>query len=257
MAPTSSTASTASTGPTPSPGPTPAIAGARERARAEVRSAILETAGVHVARDGAAALSLRAVARDLGMVSSALYRYFASRDELLTALIIDAYDSLGARVEADVDDTRDRPPAERWVSAAMAIRSWATGQPQSYALLYGTPVPGYAAPEDTVVPGTRVSRALVRVVREAANDGLLRPSPPGWVSVSAGTADSLTDLRAELDLDVGDDTVLMLLAAWTQLFGLLTFELFGQIRNFVHDDELLFRDAAHTMARQLGLPDET
>lgn len=228
-------------------------AGARARAHAEVRAAILATAGEHLAVDGAGGLSLRAVARDLGMVSSAVYRYFTSRDELLTALIVEAYDSLGATTEAAVDATAGRPPGQRWVAAALAIRDWAMARPHDYALLYGTPVPGYAAPDDTVVPGTRVSRALVRIVRDAARAGHLGP-PSGTVGVSETTSESFVWLRAELDLDgVGDDTILALLLAWTQLFGLLTFELFGQTRNFVHDDEQLFADAAATMAAHLGL----
>jgi AcrR family transcriptional regulator len=233
----------------------PVPAGARARARAEVRAAIVTTARKHLADVGAAELSLRAVARDLGMVSSAVYRYFANRDELLTALIVDAYDALGATTEASVAATADRSPRQRWVAAAAAIRAWAMARPHEYALLYGTPVPGYAAPDDTVVPGTRVSRALVRIVREAAEAGRLGP-PSGDVAVSAATSDSFVWLRAELDLPgVGDDTILALLLAWTQLFGLLTFELFGQTRNFVHDDEQLFADAAATMAAQLGLSD--
>ena len=236
------------------PPPRPAVAGARARARVEVRAAILSAAGARVAADGAAALSLRAVARDVGMVSSAVYRYFASRDELLTALIVEAYDSLGAHAEAAVEATSGRPPAARWVTTAMAIRQWAVENPHDYALLYGTPVPGYAAPNSTVVPGTRVSRALVNIVRDAVRDGRLADPPPSTVSVSADTATAFVALRSEIDLtDVGDETVLALLLAWTQLFGLLSFELFGQTRNFVHDDELLFRDAATTMARHLGL----
>ena len=235
------------------PTPDSPVKGARARAHAEVRAAILATASAHVAASGAAALSLRAVARDLDMVSSALYRYFASRDELLTALIIDAYDSLGEHTEAAVDATTHDAPAARWVDAAMAIRSWATNRPHEYALLYGTPVPGYAAPDDTVASGTRVSRALVRIVRDAAGDGRL--DDPTSI-VSAPTAESFVSLRTAIDLPmVSDATVLALLLAWTQLFGLLTFELFGQTRNFVHDDECLFRDAAATMARHLGLPD--
>ena len=78
-------------------------AGVRARARAEVRASILAAAARRVATDGAIDLSLRAVARDVGMVSSAVYRYFASRDELLTALIIEAYDSLGEHVETHVE----------------------------------------------------------------------------------------------------------------------------------------------------------
>jgi AcrR family transcriptional regulator len=218
-----------------------------------VRRSILTTASTHLADRGAAELSLRAVARDLGMVSSGVYRYFSSRDELLTALIIEAYDSLGEHAEAAVAASAGAPPVERWVTIATAIRDWAFARPHDYALLYGTPVPGYAAPDDTVAPGTRVSRALVTIVRDAAADGLLGPPAPG-ASISPSTAESFGALRDEIALaDVGDDTLLALLLAWTQLFGLLTFELFGQTRNFVHDDEQLFVDAATTMARHLGL----
>lgn len=218
-----------------------------------MRAAILSAAEAQLAEHGGAALSLRAVARDVGMVSSAIYRYFASRDELLTALIMEAYDSLGEQTEHVVDATRDREPAIRWVETAMAIRGWAIEHPHSYALLYGTPVPGYAAPDSTVVPGTRVSRALVRIVGESAADGHLDAPMPAVVS--GVTSASFVALRTEVDIDVGDDTVLATLLAWTQLFGLLSFELFGQTRNLVSDDEQLFRDAATTMARHLGLPD--
>jgi AcrR family transcriptional regulator len=212
----------------------------------------LATASTHVAADGAAALSLRAVARDLDMVSSALYRYFASRDELLTALIIDAYDSLGDHTEAAVASTTDRAPAQRWVTAAMAIRSWAIDRPHDYALLYGTPVPGYAAPDDTVAPGTRVSLALISIVVDAAREKSL--TEPFEVVISDDTSSALRSLGDVVDLhDVGDATVLAVVLAWTQLFGLLTFELFGQTRNFVADDALLFSDAAATMAKHIGL----
>lgn len=217
-----------------------------------MRAAILHTASEHLASEGAASISLRAIARELGMASSAIYRYFASRDDLLTALIIEAYDDLGAHAEAVLARSASRAPADRWVEAAMAIRAWALGHPHDYALLYGTPIPGYAAPDDTVVPGTRVSLALVSVVRDAAADGRLgRPSRSA--RVSAETSRSMVPLRDAIDLDVSDEVLLLVLVAWTQLFGLLTFELFGQTKGFVDDDEQLFRDAATTMAAQLGL----
>lgn len=188
------------------------------------------------------------------MASSAIYRYFASREDLLTALIIEAYDDLGARTEAVLAASADRPPADRWVEAAMAIRTWAIEHPHDYALLYGTPIPGYAAPEDTVVPGTRVSLALVSIVRDAAAADRLGPTS-GSATVSATTSRSMVPLRDAIDLDVSDEVLLFVLVAWSQLFGLLTFELFGQTTGFVDDDEQLFRDAATTMAAQLGLGD--
>src|ERR1700744_2080553 len=128
---------------------------ARERVRAEITREITDTARAHLAADGAATLSLRAVARDLGMVSSAVYRYFASRDDLLTALIIDGYNAIGAAVEA-ADAACDRADhLGRWRAAGRAARPWAVAHPHEYALIYGSPVPGYEAPADTIAPAAR------------------------------------------------------------------------------------------------------
>lgn len=225
--------------------------GARARARAEVRAAILAAAAKRVAEDGANDLSLRAVARDVGMVSSAVYRYFASRDELLTALIIEAYDSLGEHTEAHVASTRGRPAATRWVDAALAIRAWALAHRNDYALIYGTPIPGYAAPDDTTASGTRVSRALVSIVRDADHLEPLVDRP-----IEPSLSESFAALREEIDVQVDDATTLAIITAWSQLFGLLSFELFGQTRNFVSDDEALFRAAATVMAGSIGLRDD-
>ncbi len=240
----------------PSTNATPKVAGARARARAEVRAAILAAAAEHLAVEGATGLSLRAVARDVGMVSSAVYRYFPSRDHLLTALIIDAYDRLGETVELAVVASSAAAPAARWVDAALTIRTWAIGHREDFALLYGTPVPGYAAPDDTVAPGTRVTRALATIVADAARAGQLMPATDvNGLAVDPANRDAFAALRSELDLDVSDGVMLWTVAAWTQLFGLLTFELFGQTRNLVTDDEALFRDAALAMATRIGLAD--
>ena len=138
----------------------------RARVRAELVEEIKGAARRRLATDGPA-LTLRAVARDLEMVPSALYRYFDGRDALLTALITDAYDELGAAAEAaeaavDPSDLRGR-----WMALCRAVRRWALEHPAEYALLYGTPVPGYTAPPDTTPPASRVVVALVRVAAEA------------------------------------------------------------------------------------------
>ena len=158
---------------------------ARERARAEITAEILDAARGHLATDGAPALSLRAIARDLGMASSALYRYFKSRDELLTRLIIDAYDSLGAAAEAS-EVTIDRNDlAGRFTDICEAVRAWALAHPNEYALIYGSPVPGYVAPADTVPPATRVTTLLLTIIVDAATAGRVadadtqRPRRPG------------------------------------------------------------------------------
>src|SRR5262252_9106984 len=121
---------------------------ARARARAELTREIKEEARRQLAEVGGNGLSLRAVARALGMVSSALYRYFPSRDDLLTALIIDAYDSLGAAAERAVAGSGAEPGASaraQWRACCTAVRDWAIANPHEYALIYGSPVPGYQA----------------------------------------------------------------------------------------------------------------
>lgn len=224
---------------------------ARERARAEITAEIIAEARRQLGDHGAAGLSLRAVARELDMVSSALYRYFASRDELLTALIIDSYDSLGEVAETAAAASTRRSPRNRWVEVARAVRSWAVSHPNEYALLYGTPVPGYRAPDETSTSGTRVSLALLGVVRDAAAAGKLRPPRP--IEVPKTVADDLDRLRDRIDFPVADDVAVATLLAWTQLFGLLSFELFSQTRGVVTDHEAFFVTAATAMAEAIGL----
>jgi len=229
-----------------------AIETARTLARRQVRAEILEAARRHLADGGAEGLSFRAVARDLGMPSSGVYRYFDSRDALLTALIIQSYDSLGEATEQSLERSVGWSPRERWVAAAATIRTWAVDHEHEYALLYGTPVRGYAAPDDTVVPGTRVSLALMRIVAEAWRDGALRPpvDPP---ALQPGSQRDLAALLATLELELPEATLLAVLLAWTQLFGLISFEVFGQMRGLIADHEAFLRDSAREMATRIGL----
>ncbi|HEY3479861.1 MAG TPA: TetR/AcrR family transcriptional regulator, partial [Streptomyces sp.] len=115
----------------------------RERYRAQVRAEIKQHAWAQIAEAGVPALSLNAIAKQLGMSGPALYRYFAGRDELITALIRDAYRSIADTVRAARADGADL------AELAHVIRDWARSDPQRYFLIYGTPVPGYHAPDDT------------------------------------------------------------------------------------------------------------
>lgn len=225
---------------------------ARARARAEVVAEIVESARRQLAEVGATELSLRAVARDLGVVSSAVYRYVASRDELLTLLIVDAYDSLGQHLEDLVVANRDAAPLDRWVEACLGVRGWALEHRHEYGLLYGTPVPGYEAPGERTTPaGTRASLALLSIVRDAVADGRLdeRDGP----AVSAELSQDLAAFRDTVDLDVGDHVLVRALAGWTQLFGLVTFELFSQTRGLTDHDDALLRACAELTGAEIGL----
>ncbi len=230
-----------------------AVRGARERARAEVTAAIKDEARRQLATEGAARLSLRAVARELGMVSSALYRYFPSRDDLLTALIVDAYDAVGEAAEqAAVRAGEGTDWAGRWVEVAAAVRVWALAHPHEYGLIYGSPVPGYTAPGDTVPPAARVASVLIGIVREAHRAGAVTPPPLG--DEAAPEAERLAGDLAELTGDLPPAVVAALVAAWAQLFGLISFELFGHFHRVVEDRERFFTHSLRALARSVGLP---
>ncbi|MFE0036561.1 TetR/AcrR family transcriptional regulator [Streptomyces sp. NPDC059015] len=224
----------------------PAVRGARERARGEITAAIKAEARRQLAADGAARLSLRAVARELGMVSSALYRYFPSRDDLLTALIVDAYDSVGAAAEKAAGTDGD--PLTRWVAVCAAVRAWALGHPHEYALIYGSPVPGYAAPQTTVAPASRVGLALVGIARDAhRGPGTAPPELPEEMRPEAGR------MAADLAPELPPELVVSLVAAWSQLFGLISFEVFGQFHRIVEDRDAFFAQAAARIGREAGI----
>src|SRR3712207_1688537 len=167
----------------------------RDRVRAEVTAEITAVARRQLAEVGAAGLSLRAVAREVGMASSAVYRYFASRDELLTRLIIDGYDALGAAAE-DADDP-EAAPQERWLEVCRAVRTWARTHPHEYALLYGSPVPGYAAPRDTVPAAARVGVVLGRILGDAASSGALPEAAEGDREPELGSVETSAVLGGE------------------------------------------------------------
>ncbi|CAG7619126.1 TetR/AcrR family transcriptional regulator [Actinacidiphila bryophytorum] len=233
-----------------------AIRGARERARVEITAAIKEEASRQLGAHGPAGLSLRAVARELGMASSALYRYFPSRDDLLTALIIDAYDAVGAAAEEALAAVDRRQPAaepvDRWVAVCRAARDWAVGHPHEYALIYGSPVPGYSAPQDTVAPASRVGLALVSVARDAHTAGVLG-EPTGRPLAGPVRADA-GRLAAELAPELPIRVIAALVAAWAQVFGIVSFEVFGQFNRVVEARGEFFDQAAVALAAQVGLP---
>ncbi|WP_329285633.1 TetR/AcrR family transcriptional regulator [Streptomyces sp. NBC_01455] len=222
--------------------------GVRARARIEVTAAIKEEARRQLAEEGAAKLSLRAVARELGMASSALYRYFPSRDDLLTALIIDAYDSLGESAETAHAEVATAGPRERWIAVCVAARHWALEHPHEYALIYGSPVPGYTAPQTTVPAASRVGLLLIGIVRDAhQGKGVARTPLP------AGLRAEALRMAADLAPDLPSEAVVALVAAWSQLYGLIGFEVFGQFNRVVEDREEFFRHAADQLAHAVGL----
>lgn len=225
----------------------PAVQGARARARAELTAEILSTARAQLIDVGASELSLRAVARELGMASSAVYRYFASRDELLTALIIDAYDRIGEAVETAASTGKPRDFAGRWLTIGRAVRSWALANPQEYALIYGSPVPGYAAPDDTIGPATRIPAVMLKLLADidAADRAPDLAAPPRALRAELAAMADVVDGSFSPALAAAG------LAAWAELFGLINLELFGHFHNVITDTDALFDHTLRQRAASL------
>ena len=205
---------------------------ARTRAanRAVMESEIRRLGREHLSTHGAAGLSLRAIARDLGVVSSAVYRYVPSRDELLTLLLVEAYTDLAQAVTDAVGTAPQHAHRERILLAAHAVRGWAVADPARWALLYGSPVPGYSAPPDaTVGPGTRVIALLLAEMSAADAAGLLRTDTPLTHRPDANqTGADLAAIRAEFRITASDAAVLGASIVWATLQGAVGLEVFGQ-----------------------------
>lgn len=216
---------------------------------------IKDEARRQMAQEGASSLSLRAIARHLDMVSSGIYRYFKSRDELLTALIVDAYEAIGSAVETADGHCERTDFAGRWSACCHAARDWALAQPHEYALIYGSPVPGYHAPAETIAPASRVALALVAIIHDAAEAEELRG--PFVAEMSPRLSKSAATEAARLEAigfnGVPDDAIIRSVAAWTQLFGAVNFEVFGRLADIVEDAHAVFDQSVRDMSAFIGI----
>lgn len=227
----------------------------RERARERTLAEIRTLAWRHLEQQGAAALSLRAIARELGVVSSAIYRYVPSRDDLLTELIVEGYTDLAGRA-ADADDAakdEGATPRERWLAIAGAMRKWALARPAAWSLLYGSPVPGYHAPAERTVPvGTGALLRLVTVVVEARSAGRLAPGAVAPETVPDGLAADLTGAARSLGVTGDPAEVAGSIAGWTMVIATISAEIFGQLGADTFTDETAWAEVAFGVSADLA-----
>ncbi|MFD2757289.1 TetR/AcrR family transcriptional regulator [Gulosibacter faecalis] len=196
----------------------------RAAARAEMMRRIVELGNAQLAEQGVASLSVREIARGLGVVSSAIYRYVRSRDDLLTLLIVDAYTDLGDAVEARIRGVDD--PRAAFVALGEAMTDWAIANPERWTLLYGTPVRDYDAPAATTnEQGTRVTRHVLELAARAAA-GQDEPATP---ATTPGMRALLDDVFAEFELESGYATATRAMTAWSGLVGVISAHVFGQL----------------------------
>ncbi|WP_327145507.1 TetR/AcrR family transcriptional regulator [Nocardia sp. NBC_01327] len=209
----------------------PSRTGSRERYRAQVREEVKKHAWEQIATAGVSALSLNAIAKLVGMSGPALYSYFASRDDLITELIRDAYRSLADTLRAKFDSGADV------AGLAHALRDWALRDPQRYFLIYGTPTPGYHAPDDTTAISSEIMSVLLEAFAAQPRGGSPTPfdihleTHGGW---AAGHPVPAATLHQALSF-------------WTRLHGVLSLELAGQFAGMEFDPALLFADELGTL----------
>ncbi|QGU01157.1 putative HTH-type transcriptional regulator [Corynebacterium kalinowskii] len=213
--------------------------GKRELHRQEMMGKILQLADEQLVDGGAQSLSLREIARDLGLASSAIYRYVASRDELLTLLLVRGFNSLADAVDAAVGV--EKQPERQLRALAGSVRGWARINPEQYALLYGTPVPGFHADQGTVAPGSRVLMRLAEIAQQGA---------------PRIDAHSFEPLVSEVPLELTAAQLAAGASAWGMLLGAINSEMFGYLGpDFGGVSDELFEIAVDRIVKELCLRD--
>ena len=206
----------------------------RERQHDATIAEIKQIARRQMAEQGTAAISLRAIAREMGMTSPAIYRYFASRDELITALILDAYNAQADAIEYAVASQPEDDTRGRLRTALYRNRDWALEHPIEYQLIMGNPIPGYTAPAEVTMPAARRSmRVLLELAARVTGDDAIAQTPEmGEVA------------RPGAFYDV--------LGAWALLYGLIMLELFHHLQPIVGDAGALFRAQVEVLIDRLA-----
>lgn len=204
-----------------------------------LQDAIKETAWKQITETGAAAISLRAIARELGITAPAIYNYFPDRDALVTALIVDAYNSLADSQEATEQKLASDNLSGRLAALGLAYRKWAVMYPQRYLLIFGTPIPNYHAPDDVTRPAaTRALMPLTNAIQNIHTAGKLR---------TERFAKMMPKLKSMLSawqkFEGGSDLEVLYLALviWSRVHGLVMMEIGNHIPPFFDDPAELFK----------------
>lgn len=226
----------------------------RQRLRDQTTAEILASARHRLATDGASAVTLRAIARDLNTGVSSIYRYFASRDDLITALLVEAFHSQADAVAAAAAERPD--PVDALPAALHAYRSWSLAHPTEFALAYGTPLPGYQAPPDrTIEPGARVGGQIIELVTELWRAGRLRADRMQHrdAILSASERAGLDALAQRRGYDAPVALLSLAVDVIARVHGFVVMEVFGQLRPITSEPAEMFNRTVDEVLADLGL----
>lgn len=214
--------------------------------------AIKDTARRLMAEEGTAALSIRGIAKALDMTPPALYHYFDSLDDLITALITDAFNAFADSLEAARDSQPEGDLVGRLKAVLMAYRGWAVQNPVDFQLIYGNPIPGYVAPREITVP--TVIRGFAVIV--GLIDGLMQQGlvvPPPYNQIPPETAAPLRRLIERDGYPISELSMYLGIVGWTQLHGIIMLELFNHLGPVVQDVEAYYRAQMLSMLQAFGV----
>jgi AcrR family transcriptional regulator len=256
--------------PPPAPSPEPALPTPtrRDRLRAATMGEITATARRLLVEQGPDAMSLRAIAREMGMTAPGLYRYYSNRDDLFKHVIATIFRELSGDVHQAIDDVshgsaRDGEDAHpdrvrrhltlKMVAACREFRRWALNHKDEFALLFGIPLPGLDdgrldIAEECALEFAGTFYALFIELWHAA------PFPvPGLDELGAGLRAELTSFRAIVGTDAPDGALLVFLRCWVLLYGAVSMEVFGHLGFAIKDPAPLFEFTLTDLARLVGL----
>lgn len=224
-----------------------------EQLHGDMREAIKNLARQQMAAEGSAAISLRGIARDMHVTAPALYRYFPSRDHLITGLIADGYNAIADTLEQVNAGLAADAYAERLFAVLMAYRAWALEHPTDFALLYGTPIPGYEAPREVTVPAaTRTFALIVGIIAEAMGAGVLTETPEQR-ALPPSIAAHLTQMGASEGYTVPESALYLGVVGWARLHGIIMLELFNHIQPVIGDTDAFYRAELLGLLNSSGL----
>lgn len=218
--------------------------------RQATQDEILRTAWQQIGKLGTPSLSLRGIAQTMGLTAPALYRYFPSRDELVTAMIIEAHESLGHALEASIQAMAAEDHARRYLAVGLAYREWALARPERFALIFGTPIPGYHAPLDRTLPAASRALGVLMAVLQAAWDAGRVQRPPILGDSLQGQMRAWKDAHA---LSAHPVVLYLTLISWARVHGLTTLELHGHIPPQVADPLEVYLNDLHALRSEIGL----
>lgn len=205
-----------------------------------------------MALHGSVGLSLRGIARELGVTAPAIYNYFPRLDDLITALIVDGYNAQADALEQASAAAHGQSVAARLFTTLVEYRAWAIAHPTEYSLLYGNPIPGYVAPAERTTPAARrVFAAVLALLAEAYATGALTPSanvtqPPSGLRVGLPAIGEASEALPPAVVHIG-------LIGMYRLHGMITLEMFGQTVHLMNDAALFYAHEVRALMAEHGM----